>query len=350
MIGPSTSSSPPNYHRGLHLLAIATACAVFPLIIVGAGVTSQNAGMAFPDWPTSNGHLLNPPNWLVETDKLWEHGHRLIGWVVGMLAIATAISSFRRGWMQKNNKLQKRGTRLFDRVVSMFVSTVAVLSFKRGNRLAQFAIATLLAITVQGILGGFRVWEISTPLALVHGIFGQLCFGLACTTALLSSKSWLAYDGGPHLVRGATFLQRLCLILVISVFIQLLSGATYRHMAINAAVLIHVLWVVILSLVVGWVVMWVITQHSGRTLMGKLGRILAGLMVVQLFLGGSSFLIIVLEMSKSPLLIWAVPSAHVAVGALMLVCSLSLCLCSFRVLRPAPEAAVSSSAQAAATS
>jgi len=315
MTGPSTSSAPPNYHRGLHLLAIATACAVFPLIIVGAGVTSQNAGMAFPDWPTSNGHLLNPPNWLQENDKLWEHGHRLIGWVVGMLAIGTAA-----------------------------------LSFKRGKPVTQLAIATLFAIIVQGVLGGLRVREISTSLALVHGIWGQLCFGLACTTALLSSKSWLAYDGGPHTVRGATFLQRLSVVLVVSVFIQLLSGATYRHMAINAAVLIHVLWVVILSLVVGWVVMWVITQHSGRTLMGKLGRILAGLMVVQLFLGGSSFLIIVLEMTKSPLLIWAVPSAHVAVGALMLVCSLSLCLCSFRVLRPAPEAAVASSAQAAATS
>ncbi len=315
MTGPNTSSSPTSYHRILHYLAVATACAVFPLIIVGAGVTSQDAGMAFPDWPTSNGHLLNPPNWLQENDKLWEHGHRLIGWVVGMLAIASAV-----------------------------------IGFKRGKPIRQLAIATLLAIIVQGVLGGFRVWEISTPLALLHGIFGQLCFGLACTTALLSSKSWHNYDGGPHRVQGATTLQRLCVVLVASVFIQLLSGAIYRHMAISAAVLIHVLWVVILALVVGWVAMWVITQHSSQSLMGKLGRALAGLMALQLFLGGSSFLIIVLKMTKSPTLIWAVPSAHVAVGALMLVCSLSLALCSYRVLRPAPVVVDASTDQAGATS
>jgi len=315
MTGPSTSSPPPCYHRGLHLFAIATACAVFPLIIVGAGVTSQNAGMAFPDWPTSNGHLLNPPNWLQENDKLWEHGHRLIGWVVGMFAIATAV-----------------------------------LGFRRGKPVKHLAIATLLAIIIQGVLGGLRVREISTPFALVHGIWGQLCFGLACTTALLSSKSWLAYDGGPHVVRGASTLQRLSVVLVLSIFIQLLSGATYRHMAIGGAILIHVLWVVILSLVVGWVVMWVITQHSGQSLMGKLGRTLAGLMVIQLFLGGSSFLIIVLKMSKSAFLLWAVPSAHVAVGALMLVCSFSLCLCTFRFLRPVPEVALASAGPAAVTS
>ena len=45
------------------MLAIAVACAVFPLIFVGAGVTSKDAGMAYADWPTSAGHLVNPPAW-----------------------------------------------------------------------------------------------------------------------------------------------------------------------------------------------------------------------------------------------------------------------------------------------
>ncbi len=272
--------------------------------------------MAFPDWPTSNGHLVNPPQWWQQNDTRWEHGHRLIGWVVGMLAIGTTA-----------------------------------LSFKRGKPVKQLAIATLIAIIIQGVLGGLRVREISTSLALVHGIWGQLCFCLACTTALLCSRGWMCYDGGPHKIRGASTLQRLCLASVFAVFIQLLSGATYRHMAISSAILIHVLWVVILSLVVGCVVMWIITQNHGQTLLGKLGRALATLMVIQLFLGGFSFLIIVLKMSSSAFAIWAIPSAHVAVGALMFACSLSLCLCSFRILRPAPEeVTIDTTGQATATS
>jgi hypothetical protein len=39
-----------------HRVAILLACAVFPLIWVGGLVTTTDAGMAVPDWPTTYGY------------------------------------------------------------------------------------------------------------------------------------------------------------------------------------------------------------------------------------------------------------------------------------------------------
>ena len=76
---PIERIEPGHYHAGSFLVAVALAVALLPLIVVGAGVTSKDAGMAYPDWPTSGGHLVNPPGWWQGEKTLWEHGHRLLG-------------------------------------------------------------------------------------------------------------------------------------------------------------------------------------------------------------------------------------------------------------------------------
>lgn len=264
------------------MAAVLTAVLIFPLVIVGAGVTSQEAGMAFPDWPTSNSHLLNPPGWTQHNDQLWEHGHRLIGWVVGMSAIVLAATTFRQ------------------RGVARLLGPL-----------------TLFAIVVQGVMGGLRVREVSTTLAMVHGVWGQLCFCLACTTALTTSRAWLR---GSELqaVPAAGVLKKGCVVTSVAVFVQLTLGAALRHFVSSPALVAHLLWAVLVTLLVGWIVMWVVGQHPGRDLLGGLGRVLAVLIVVQLLLGGLTLLVTTMGVIKEGMLVWIVPSAHVAVGALML--------------------------------
>ena len=87
------------YNPSLHRLALLTACATFPLIFMGGLVTSHGAGMSVPDWPNSYGYNMFtfPPSiWLGRQAGgiFYEHSHRLMGSVVGMLSIAlTAFSS-----------------------------------------------------------------------------------------------------------------------------------------------------------------------------------------------------------------------------------------------------------------
>src|SRR2546421_11534933 len=85
-----------SYNPALHWLALLTACATFPLIFMGGLVTSHQAGMSVPDWPNSYGYnmFLFPPRlWI--GGILYEHTHRLMGTVVGMLSIGLAIIAWK---------------------------------------------------------------------------------------------------------------------------------------------------------------------------------------------------------------------------------------------------------------
>src|SRR5436190_11294332 len=84
------------YNSTLHRVALLTAIATFPLIFMGGLVTSHGAGMAVPDWPNSYGYnmFLFPPRFWVG-GILYEHTHRLMGTVVGLLSIILAIAAFK---------------------------------------------------------------------------------------------------------------------------------------------------------------------------------------------------------------------------------------------------------------
>ena len=79
-----------------HAWAWLLACATFPLIWIGGFVTTTDAGMAFRDWLTSDGHFMLAYPWLSSVgDKFVEHGHRLLGAAAGFLSIALAVVVWR---------------------------------------------------------------------------------------------------------------------------------------------------------------------------------------------------------------------------------------------------------------
>ncbi|NIP85771.1 MAG: cytochrome oxidase assembly protein, partial [Planctomycetales bacterium] len=60
---------------------------MFALIWVGGTVTTYSAGMAVPDWPTTEGHWFYPlQRWLTGAwDLFLEHGHRMLAQAVGLV-------------------------------------------------------------------------------------------------------------------------------------------------------------------------------------------------------------------------------------------------------------------------
>jgi len=288
------------FRRLPHLLAVITAALLLPLVFVGAGVTSKDAGMAYPDWPTSDGKLVNPPRWWSNEHTRWEHGHRLIGWTVGFSALLLAGASFRAASGQK-----------------------------------WAALATLPAIGLQGILGGLRVTQDSTPLAMLHGIWGQVCFCLACGTALVTSRAWLS---GPRAVpiRSGLFLRRLCLATAISVFLQLVFGAALRHFTSGVGLVVHVLWAIVVVSLAQWTSMWVIGLGPSFRPAVHFAKWVGALTVIQLFLGGFAWLVSLAAKSWPTWMVWLVPTFHVLVGALLLVSTVLLTACAYRSIDANP--------------
>ena len=89
----SPSSATRQFHRGLHRFAILLASSIFALIIAGALVTSEDAGLSVPDGPTSFGSVYRIPP-MVGGVK-FEHTHRMIAEFVGLPTILFCVTAFR---------------------------------------------------------------------------------------------------------------------------------------------------------------------------------------------------------------------------------------------------------------
>ena len=190
----------------LHVVAVLTALATFPLIFMGGLVTSHHAGMSVPDWPNSYGYnmFLFPPRlWI--GGILYEHTHRLMACVVGMLSIALVVASFRTAWA--------------------------------GQRERWLAGAVLGIVILQGVLGGLRVVLVQLDLAIVHACFAQAFFCLAAFVALETSRWWQNEVRAPKTARaGGRQLVGLGVVTVLAIYVQLVVGATMRHFQAGLAI------------------------------------------------------------------------------------------------------------------
>ena len=87
------------YNRALHQYAVFTACCTFVLLIAGALVTSNDAGLSIPDWPLAYGSLAPP----MVGGIRYEFTHRVIATCIGLLTIGLAAwlwKAEKRAWMR----------------------------------------------------------------------------------------------------------------------------------------------------------------------------------------------------------------------------------------------------------
>ena len=97
-----TSKRTADYQPWLYASCIFALCWITALLFAGGFTTTIDAGMAFLDWPLSNGSL-NPDDWIVESDMLAEHSHRLLGMIVGFLSLGILLFTWlreERSWMR----------------------------------------------------------------------------------------------------------------------------------------------------------------------------------------------------------------------------------------------------------
>lgn len=198
----TTTHRTATYKPALALFAGFGSAWVFLLVALGAFTTSIGAGMAFSDWPLSNGSL-NPHGWMTNLAMFAEHSHRLSAGVMSTVTIVLAVWLWRdeeRSWLRK---------------------------------LAYFAVGLVLA---QAVVGGFRVLFDNRQVELVDTSAGRLfamlhaCLAqlFACTLIAIAaacSKSWIQHEGNS--VAAAT--RRLGRICVALLFVQLAIAAVMRH-------------------------------------------------------------------------------------------------------------------------
>ena len=299
--------------KGLNRFAILVACATFFLIIAGALVTSNDAGLATEDWPLSNGQVFPE----MVGNLFWEHGHRMVATTVGMLTIALLIFILvkeKRTWVRK------------------------------------LGVGALLAVIAQGLLGGLTV-KLMLPLAVstAHATLAQLFFCITVSLAVFTSRSWIEAQPLPEnkaQEKTGPPLRYLCSIALVTIFLQLIIGATLRHSATwdqhlpTELILAHVGGAFAVTLALGGAAINVLRRHKGYSFLTRPATFALVLLGVQLMLGLAAYLTRLASPNDpqplNPMI--SITVAHVACGALVFVTTIILTLRTYKVLG-APQSA-----------
>jgi len=277
----------------LHRTAIVAAILTYALLALGGVVTSRDAGMIFPDWPLSNDSL-NPDGWLSNADKFSEHGHRILGALVGMATIA-----------------------------------VAVLITLRDSRrwLKVLGWAAVVSVSAQGALGGIRVTEISTFLALFHGCTGQIFFGMMVAIAYFTSK-----DGRERPEQGSDTRAVFAMAAgaAFATLAQIVLGARVRH--IHGPLNNHLFGALIVTGCVLMLVTAILIRHRDRPALVRPALLMFTVLLAQIALGFATADVLSPDSRTYDVTFWQItmPSLHQAIGALLLALQIRIALRAWR--------------------
>jgi heme a synthase len=332
--------SSPWPHRWAWLLA----CGVFPLIWIGGLVTTYEAGMSVPDWPTTFGSWFYPlQKWLYTfSEKTLEHSHRTIAQIDGIIAIILIVSIWR--WEPRKS-------------------------------VHWLAAAILLGLISQGVLGGFRVVLDDRVLARIHGCAAPLVFALCTAMVTVTSAAWRRGDKemGAMLAKRAEQegkhvgsqdmptasvgmaperdIKWLAMALCGGLYVEIVLGAQFRHPLPDVAPVLSYLLVwtkvnMAAFLIAGMVYLLVLVLRQLRHAPQVVRRVklLAILYCLQLVLAGGTWIsnfgwpkwftdniaaINYTVVQNGRLQIW-LTTAHAAVGSLCFVAALSVAMWAHR--------------------
>ena len=289
--------------KGLHRYVLFLAGATFLLLVAGALVTSHDAGLATSDWPRSNGQ------WFPRMvgNLFWEHGHRMVATTVGLLTIGLNLYLFKE-------------SRVWVRLLGLMA---------------------LVGVIAQGLLGGLTV-KLMLPLwvSSAHATLAQLFFCTVVSLAVFTAPGWSERRQTLE-EKGTVPLRYLCVWAAVTIFLQLILGATLRHSATwdrplpTELVLTHVAGAIAVVVVLGTVAYNTLRRHAGVTYLTRPASLALILLGVQLLLGVSAYIARSLSPNDpqplNPMI--GITVAHVVCGALVFATTIVLTLRSWQLLR-----------------
>ncbi len=294
------------------LLAKVCVGATFLLVVAGGLVTSAEAGLAVVDWPNTFGHtMFLYPLARMSGGVYYEHAHRLFGSLVGLCTLSLAILLVRvepRRWVR------------------------------------HLAIASVILVVIQGVLGGLRVtgrltlstsagdMAPSLALAAVHGVVGQLFFAMVAALAAVCSREWkrtVSPQSGQGSGEG-----RLHTLLLVALLTQLGIGAVQRHLAHGLTV--HIAGAAVVAVLAVLAGTRVSSLRPAPPVLTRLGRLLLLGIAIQLPLGLATLAVTSGwgGTAETSTLAVTVATAHQAVGAVLLAGAVALALFARHLCAP----------------
>jgi heme a synthase len=270
----------------MHRFAVVLAVSTLFLIIAGASVTSNQAGLSVPDWPLSYGQVMPE----MKGGVFYEHGHRMIASAVGFLTVLLAIWI----WVREDRKWLK-----------------------------SLGLIAVAAVVLQGVLGGMTVlFLLPKAVSISHACLAQLFFSTTVLLAIFTSRSWRQ---GPQPVEDSGFpsLRSISVFTSVVTFVQVALGAGFRHHAFG--IIPHVTGAILVTIAVIALATFVLTQFPKHASLAKSAWVVIAVTMLQVVLGVVAYLTRLNNWDSAPTnILVASTVTHVAFGALTLASVLVL--------------------------
>lgn len=186
------------YDPWRHRYVLAVVGATVLLLVAGGLVTSTGSGLAVPDWPLSFGQVFPK----MQGGVLFEHGHRMVASLVGLLIVGLAI------WFGRREP-------------------------RRPVR--RLAFAALALVVTQGILGGITVLlKLPTIVSVTHACLAQIVFCVVVSLAVVTSRRFTGAEGDASPVSRS--IGSLGAAAAGATFAQVILGALMRHTGAGLAI------------------------------------------------------------------------------------------------------------------
>jgi heme a synthase len=284
-------------NRPLHRFAVFTACSTFLLLIAGALVTSNDAGLSIPDWPLAYGGI-HPP---MVGGIIYEFSHRVIAATVGLLTVILAI------W----------------------------LGMREPRRWVRwFGVAALFTVVAQGLLGGMTVLFFQpSSVSAAHATLAQIFFCLTVCLAVFTGEWWQSDLPAVESAEPSR-IETLARVTVAAAFLQLILGAEFRHKAFG--IIPHLVGAVVVTLLIFTLAGKLKRQFGNVPALRGCALALHILIGTQLLLGGAAWWsrVYAAQFPQPIGITVALTVIHTVTGALVLACTVVTALVCRRLLRP----------------
>jgi heme a synthase len=292
------------YNPVVHKLAVFTVCWTVLLFVAGALVTSNDAALSVPDWPTSHGSYL-PPLETLRGGALIEFSHRMIAGTLGILMLILAVLLWKkeeRGWLR------------------------------------WFGVIAVAGVAVQAVLGGQVVLRLLHYwLPVIHACFAQIVFGAVLGIAILTSRWWVT-ERAQLQDKGSPSIHALAGLTALVIYLQVILGAGFRHKEIP--IWPHVAGAFVVLGVVTWTAVALRKRFGESRELSRARIMLHAIVGTQLLLGFAAWwsrLSTADAPQPMPVMV-TLTVAHTVVGALLFALAVGVVLVCYRLVPRKREA------------
>ena len=299
------------YHPGVHKFSVFVVCWTIFLFVAGALVTSKDAALSVPDWPKSFGTWF-PSLAMLGGGALFEHSHRVIAFILGLLVL-----------------------------------TLAILIWRNEQRrwLRWFAIAAIGGIVAQALLGGQVVIRLLHYwLPVLHACFAQIMFAALVSIAVFTSHWWISQL--PQLEdSGSPSIRTLATLNAAAIYLQVILGAGFRHQDIP--IWPHMAGAIVVLGMVVWTAIALRKRFGNSPALSRARALLHAIFGTQFLLGLAAYWSR-RSTADAPqpmaVMVWFTV-IHTVVGAILFAFSILIVLICFRLVPGGGEVASRSTEQ-----